>query len=132
MIYNLFLDDFRFPIDAFYYTRNPMYNKLEWIIVRDYDSFVNYIIKNGLPNIVSFDHDLADIHYSVPVNGIINYSDYKEKTGYHCAEWLVYYCIDNKLKFPEYHIHSMNSIGKKNIISCIETAKRIHNFLYIR
>ncbi len=65
---------------------------------------------NGLPEYVSFDHDLADISDS-----------HKEKTGYDCVKWLVDYCIDNKIiKFPNYQVHSANPIGKKNITSYVE------------
>jgi len=47
----LYLDDVRCP-------------KTEgWDIVRTYDDFVSWITKNGLPDEVSFDHDLAEIHY---------------------------------------------------------------------
>lgn len=117
-MYNLFLDDFRNPIDVIYYINNPIYINEKWVVVRNYDEFIFYITKNGLPNIVSFDHDLADIHYKNQKN--IDYSQYEEKTGYHCVKWLVNYCIDNNLEFPEWYIHSMNIIGSKNMESYIK------------
>jgi len=40
-------------------------------------------------------------------------------------QFLVKYCIDKKLKFPEYYIHTMNPIGRENIKSYIENAKRV-------
>lgn len=59
MNYNLFLDDFRMPSDAFNYKPNPMYNNESWVIVRNYDQFIECITKNGIPEIISFDHDLG-------------------------------------------------------------------------
>lgn len=58
--YNLFLDDFRDPIDSSYYLKNPIYVNLEWVVVRNYDSFVKHIEENGIPETISFDHDLAE------------------------------------------------------------------------
>jgi sulfur relay (sulfurtransferase) DsrF/TusC family protein len=60
MSYNLFLDDFREPVDSFYYLGNPTYNILDWKIVRNYDEFVKMIQENGIPETISFDHDLEN------------------------------------------------------------------------
>ena len=122
MKYNLFLDDFRTPQDAFYYTKKSFFNLKDWVIVRSYDVFVSYIKEYGLPEFISFDHDLMDSHYDYQTVNV----DYSvlEKTGYHCVKWLVDYCIDNNLTFPEYYVHSMNVEGKKNIISYIENYKK--------
>ena len=45
---------------------------------------------------------------------------HKEKTGYVCAKWLVEYCINNDLKCPEYFCHSMNPVGKYNILGLLD------------
>jgi hypothetical protein len=90
-----------------------------YVIVRNFDEFKDYIINNGLPAHVSFDHDLADLHYG----GVFNV----EKTGYDCAKWLVDHCIDNDLKLPAYTVHSMNEIGKENIHTYLANAKRRMN-----
>ena len=66
----LFLDDVRVPSDCIGYM--PMriggnaviYHSIDWVIVRDHYQFINWITKNGLPNLISFDHDLSDEHYS--------------------------------------------------------------------
>ena len=124
--YNLFLDDFRSPVDCSRYMPNPgIYLKMEWVIVRNYDEFVKFISKNGLPSMVSFDHDLADEHYSNDMydgNEVYNknYETFKEKTGYDCAKWLVDYCMDRDLDLPEYIVHSMNPAGGKNIWEYLE------------
>lgn len=116
MSYNLFLDDFRQPADAFQYTHNSTYLKLKWRIVRSYDEFVAFIEKNGIPDLISFDHDLADEHYKKQAS--IDYTDEGEKTGYHCAKWFINYCIDNKKELPKMIlIHSMNVYGSENIKS---------------
>jgi len=112
-IIKLFLDDIRFPIDVFKYTDNIIYkNNSDWIIVRSYNDFINYIEINKLPTILSLDHDLGD------------YLDGCEKTGYDCAKWLCDYCQEHNVKFPEYYIHSMNPVGALNIKYYIENYKK--------
>lgn len=64
----LFLDDSRNPGTCCNYMREfgvdcKIYKK-DWVVVRNYDQFVSYTIENGLPDIISFDHDLADINYN--------------------------------------------------------------------
>lgn len=129
MKYNLFLDDFRFPNDASNYMFDPIYSSVEWIIVRNYYAFITIIQNKGIPDNISFDHDLADCHYK---NQIFDYDDEtKEKTGYHCAKWLINYCIDNSLDLPKkINIHSMNPYGTKNIKSLFETFFKINNINY--
>ncbi len=63
MSYNLFLDDFRMPADVvLYMPKCAYYTDREWVIVRSYDEFVKTIEEMGIPQAVSFDHDLADEH----------------------------------------------------------------------
>ena len=122
-MFKLFLDDGRTPIEVFGYTQNPIY-KSQWVIVRNYDEFVACINKLGMPELISFDHDLADIHYAHQEGEPIDYSSYTEKTGYHCAQWLIDYCIDKKVSPPEYLVHTMNGVGGINIKYLIENYKR--------
>lgn len=104
MSYNLFLDDVRLP--------NMFLNDTKhWAIVRNYNQFVDLIQKRGLPDFISFDHDLADEHYVQ----LVDYSQFKEKTGYDCAKWLIEYCVNTKQLLPKYQVHSMNPIGSRNI-----------------
>ena len=64
---------------------------------------------------------MASEHYNHQ-NVDIPYDQFKEKTGYHCAKWLIQYCVDNKLSLPkEIFIHSMNTAGRINIASIFET-----------
>lgn len=127
--YKLFLDDIRVPADVFNYIKNPIYLEKSWNIVRNYDEFINVIEKLGLPNLVSFDHDLADEHYNEVMYVSTDaynqlYPTFEEKTGYDCAKWLCNHCIENKKEFPDYLVHSMNIVGSLNITSYIENIKK--------
>jgi len=131
--YNLFLDDERFPylekgrhnidkkeftyLSAYAYSSYEPFRTEKWVIVRSYDAFVAHIKENGLPELIAFDHDLADVHYD---NNEIYYDRKIEKTGFHAAKWLCDYCQDNNMLFPRYVIHSWNPQGKINIESYIE------------
>lgn len=114
--YNLILDDCRNEKMCFNATGDRMYLDLEWIIVKNYDEFVDYITKNSLPEIISFDHDISDF---IEVDG-----EKVERTGKSCAEWLVNYCLDNNLKLPEYYVHSSNPGGAENIIKYLDNFKK--------
>ena len=122
----LFLDDIRNPADVANYIHSSLadlFRKENWIITRNYNEFCNYIKKNGIPNYVSFDHDLADEHYRESMydpgghySNYYNDGTFKEKTGYDCARFLKEWCETNQLPYPEVIIcHSMNPVGKKNI-----------------
>lgn len=129
MSYHLFLDDLRQPGDV-YWVRLP---QVPWTIVRDYATFVSTVERLGLPECVSFDHDLAHEHYPEPeafqkfLSGAkaYSYEKFKEKTGFHCAKWLAEYCVEKKLPIPRYTVHTQNLIGGENIISILENARRI-------
>lgn len=120
--YRLFLDDVRNPPEVGNYMYpvdlRKEYRLYDWVIVRNYQEFIDYISENGLPTYVSFDHDLADEHYDVD-NWFEEKELFKEKTGLDCAKWMVDYCIDNKLKLPIFYSHSMNPIGKENILNLL-------------
>jgi len=113
--YAIFLDDDRIPEDS----PIPL-PLLEWIIIRSYDDFTKLILAEGLPGAISFDHDMdptayQEYHRMWKSNKTINYDNIKEKTGYHCAKWLVEYCLSKKLPLPAYFIHSFNPVGRVNI-----------------
>jgi hypothetical protein len=120
-MYNLFLDDVR---DA-----NKFLSDLRaWETVRNYNEFVRIIQQRGLPQFISFDHDLDWEHY--PMNNaksgsvVLDYDSYKEKTGMDCAKWLIEYCMRTKQLLPEFQVHSMNPIGKLNILSLLNSYKK--------
>ncbi len=122
---NLYLDDIRIPMDSQKMLGDPRYTNLDWVIVRSYDEFVE-IIQQGysttgrLPELISFDHDLADEHYDSLV------VDYQEKTGMECAKWLVEFCMDHMLRLPEYLVHSSNPSGKENIIGLFKSFSKFN------
>ena len=117
--YNLFLDDERLPHNV---TWVNLPESQHYTIVRNYNEFVDLITLRGIPRFVSYDHDLADSHYGHGLRGDqIPYDSYKEKTGYDCAKWLVNECMINGVKHPPYIVHSMNPVGKQNIISYVES-----------
>lgn len=99
----LFLDDIRKPPDQ------------TWDVVRSYTQFVAYIEANGVPDVISFDHDLAFEHYPLteenPDPQKIPYEKYAEKTGYDCAKWL----IESGYEVKRWMVHSMNVKGAENI-----------------
>ena len=117
--YNLFLDDIREPNWVTQYKTDPTYNKLKWVIVRTHDDFVDYITDNGMPSLISFDHDLADEHYAVydRINvGIdVKLPEFKEKTGYESLKWVCDYALDNDIQLSEMKFHTANYVGMKNM-----------------
>lgn len=129
MSYYLFLDDERIPANVTW-TQIP---QRAYKIVRSYTEFVERIQKDGVPLFVTFDHDLADAHYAAMLkeaNSILFDEriavDYgPEKTGFDCAKWLVEFCHNEDLKFPEYTVHSMNPIGRQRIMEYIANAYRV-------
>ena len=105
---------------------NKLFLEEDWSIVRDYKEFANWISFHGLPDLISFDHDLADIHYEVDFKDWEFTADQLgvEETGLDCAKWLVDYCLDNGLKLPQYIVHSANPAGRKNIQSYLDNATK--------
>lgn len=125
----LWLDDERNPfVNTDFVLTSPLSEDIEpnevniiWVI--NYNQFVEWINKNGLPEIISFDHDLAKEHY-VPKELWSDYQkskeyqnnqQYKENTGFDCAKWLTDYCITNNLRLPLCYVHSFNPVGSDNI-----------------
>lgn len=129
MSYKLFIDDQREPNQVFKTTSNK-----EWEIVRNYNSFVEVISEKGLPFMVSFDHDLSPEHYRPSMydtdkhyTKYYNDGTFREKTGYHAAQWLVTYCLDRDTDLPKWNVHSMNPVGKENITSLLDSYEKFRN-----
>lgn len=118
----LFLDDWRIPQDCAQYMWQRKVDCTifheNWDIVRSFGQFKNWIIENGIPNIVSFDYDLADVEElkeELNIEEWFNLNENKVYTGLDCAKFLLNYCNDNKLNFPDYIIHSVNPDGTEEI-----------------
>lgn len=97
----LYLDDVRTPPQG-------------WAVARSHAEFVDWVAQNGVPDIVSFDHDLGDT--SCP-----------EMTGYDSAKWLCGHCVDNGIPLPEWAVHSSNPVGRDNIEHAMRSASRTIN-----
>lgn len=99
----LFLDGIR-AIDMVY----SKSMESEFDIVRNYNDFVNYIIKNGLPDFISFDNDLG-----LDENGEV------APDGYVAAKWLVF---DSGLdiKNLKFYVHSANPVAAQQIQSLLD------------
>lgn len=115
----LWLDDIREPYSYFsvkrqsgawarnyeYYTRNIFNNyNPNFIWVKNLDEFKKYITTNGMPDMVSLDHDIRPKNY---------YGQHEN--GADVAQWLVNYCRANNLKLPLSVAHSANREGAKHI-----------------
>ena len=100
----LFLDDYRQPLDCAQYMYRKqvdcrIYHK-EWDIVRSYKEFIDWVDINGLPGLISFDHDLGDVvelKSELPIESWFNLDNDTEYTGMDCAKWLIDYCLDHDL-----------------------------------
>ena len=121
--YNLFLDDLRQPVDAWLYEKGRSLFEgsgiVEWVIVRNYDDFVRVIQAFGMPDVISFDHDLHFEHIRhfcevTCVTGVIEYGNFRHKTGKSCAEYVM-----NRIKAgdkkPAFYVHSANDEGRAEI-----------------
>lgn len=88
----LFLDDVRNPPDN------------SWDVVRNFSEFTEFILRNGVPDIIAFDHDLGGV--------LLNE---KEKTGYDCARW----CIEHGYLPKIAIVHSHNVAGADRILNLL-------------
>ena len=124
--YRIYLDDVRTPTGD------------NWIVVRNYDEFVNKVNEIGLGNIdiISLDHDLGDTAMNEYFNNVspnytLDYNNIEEKTGYDAIKFLVALFHNtneerfnmsrserkaNKFVFPIVYVHSANPIGASNIM----------------
>jgi len=110
-IRNPFIGDWLLQYSPDYYYREHFAQQVVW--VKNYKDFCKWITENGLPEIICFDHDLADRYYDNQTQS--EHTIWHEKTGMDCAHWLVNYCIDNDVDLPQWKIQSANEVGKENI-----------------
>ena len=101
MTYRLFLDDERYP---------PQDGKA-WTVARSSDEAIHAVKMFGMPDFISFDHDLGG-----------------EDTSIVFIKWLIDEVIDSDpadglaKSFPRaYYIHSQNPVGVKNIRSLMSS-----------
>ena len=109
----LFLDDVRTP---------PPHLSKVFDTVRDFDQFRDWVDTYGIPELVSFDHDLhiEHVEYFINRGGFRNPPDPREgyffnPTGYECADWLLGKCLELD-DYPRFVIvHSANPVGGDQI-----------------
>ena len=126
----LWLDDLRNPFEGKWIEEfAPEYlNSGSIIWVLNFEEFIEWIRKNGLPQKICFDHDLGEDVAIKLVSKGVNKKKAREvkklaKSGYDCAKWLVDYCIDHDLQIPDWNIQSANPVGKENINGLLINAK---------
>jgi len=87
----------------FYDNLLKQYNA-NFIWVKNIYQFIDYVEKNGIPQFVSFDHDLNNR------GGGEGLSDEQKinNNGVNCAKWLVNYCKQNNQPLPKFYVHSAN------------------------
>lgn len=90
MTWKLFLDDVRDPVGD------------GWTVTRSANQALDLIERFGMPNYISFDHDLGDDYW----------------TGYQFAKQLGDMIMDGTISIPDgfdYYVHSSNPPGAANI-----------------
>lgn len=104
-----------------YYVNN-VFNRYNpnFIWVKNLKEFEDYIINNGLPNMVSFDHDIKPKNY-----------EGEHENGADVANWLVNYCKQNNLKLPWCFAHSANKNGIEKINQIINNYKINENKMFM-
>lgn len=98
--YKLYLDDIRKPSDS------------TFIVLRTFDDAVEYVLKHGMPEYISFDHDLG-----------MDEKGELLKSGYDFAKWLIEADLDETIQIPKsftFNVHSANPVGREAIESSLE------------
>jgi hypothetical protein len=99
----IFLDDIRIPSDLTYYIPKEElvpYLLTNWTFIRNYQDFVAYISKNGIPSIISFDHDLG-----------VNLDNTEAESGYDAVKYIVDFILGQKHPvLPQVLCHSQNPV----------------------
>ena len=123
----LFVDDWRTPeLCANFMHRRGVNNseyREHWNVIKTYGEFVRWITNNGLPDVISFDYDMADtaeIFDDYETEDYFNVDEVRYYTGMDMAIWLKQYCIDNDKKLPVCYVHSSNYGGMCEIIDHLE------------
>jgi hypothetical protein len=98
----LWLDDLRqVPMD----TSDEHY---EW--VKDFYEFQMWILENGVPDVLDLDHDLGG-----------------QYSGYDCLKFCIGIVVGNHLDIPELRVHSMNPVGRDNMVKYYENFVKMYS-----
>jgi hypothetical protein len=104
---NIFLDDERQPT----YVKNQMnsFYPNDWVVINNYFDFTKFVDENfDNINLISFDHDISSFD-----------KEGKEWTGKDAADYLIDKCLETGKPFPNFFVHTMNNVGRPNIIGTI-------------
>jgi len=99
MYRQLFIDDLRQPPSA------------DWVVVRSFAQALAYFDRHGIPERISFDHDLGE------QDGCLL------PTGMDIAKAIVEGVLDGRYVLPRgfrYDVHSANPVGRANIIGLMD------------
>ena len=132
----LFLDDIRVPQNAYLWDEKGTLQAISgisnynWDVVRNYDQFVEYVERNGIPDVISFDNDLWDV-MDEDVDEemlrkqftMIDWEQFEIKTGAHCAKYIVNKCKEQGRDIPEYYVHSANHVARPIIRKIMEDGR---------
>lgn len=122
----LWLDDLRNPYLNTEYKVPTEFLEGNMVWVRSYDELKMWIGLYGLPDSISFDHDLGDTHYT-PEKYWDDYDlsktwqdiqEHTEKTGLDCVKYIINKLLDSEVNvkdFPTMRFHSANPVGNDNM-----------------
>lgn len=79
----------------------------EW--VKDFYEFQCWILENGMPDVLDLDHDLGEYH-----------------SGYDCLKFCIGIAVGNNLSVPELRVHSMNPVGRDNMVKYYENFVKMY------
>ena len=102
-----------------WYNQNMSNIEIQWTAVSNYWQFKDYILRNGVPDFVSLDHDLG----KDPQTCALRDSGQYAPTGTDCALFLTSYCVRNHIPLPKYYIHSANDNQRVFISKVFRLAK---------
>ena len=97
-IWHLYIDDVRNP---------PTYEENQYTLARTVDEAKELILKNGMPQTISFDHDLGGVSTTIDL-----------------IKWIIEGYLDGNIEIPagfKYYVHSMNPVGRENIHSLMQS-----------
>lgn len=98
MAWKLFLDDERYPKGS------------GWNVARSSDSAIQMTLLEGMPQEISFDHDLGG-----------------DDTSMVFLHWLTAALLRKEVAFPEdfvYSVHSQNPVGARNVACLMDNLLR--------
>lgn len=119
----VYVDDLRLPIQR-------LEGYADWVVCRSWAEWVEYLSMRGVPDHVSFDHDLAQEHlddfrkYEFEGIAAINYGDFKQWTGLGCAQYYCEFCELHNLEMKGVAAHcTERPLGARNIRETLNAYK---------